>query len=123
MSSPLALAAVTATLCDLLNNGLIDNDLSPVGSFSVTAVPPDRIDTGATESNRLNLFLFQVTPNLGWRNEGLPSHDSGDPRSLLVTRDERDDLACFVQGIGPVVAPPPGFEPGTFRLEGGCSVR
>ena len=50
-------------------------------------------------------------------------HDGRDPRSLLVARDERDDVACFVHGIGPVVAPPPGFEPGTFRLEGGCSVR
>ena len=50
-------------------------------------------------------------------------HDGRDPRSFLVARDERDDVPCFVHGIGPVVAPPPGFEPGTFRLEGGCSVR
>ena len=38
-----------------------------------------------------------------------PAHDGRDPRSLLVARDERDDVACFVHGIGPVVAPPPGI--------------
>lgn len=73
MSSPLAIAAVTAVLLDLLNNGLIDNELAPVGSFSVTAAPPDRVTTGDTEQNRLNLFLYQVTPNSGWRNADLPS--------------------------------------------------
>jgi hypothetical protein len=73
VSSPLAIAAVTAVLKDLLNDGLINNDLAPVGSFTVSALPPDRITTGETEDNRLNLFLYQVTPNLGWRNEGLPS--------------------------------------------------
>jgi hypothetical protein len=100
VSSPLALAAVTATLCDLLNNGLIDNDLSPVGSFSVTAVPPDRIETGATETNRLNLFLYQVTPNLGWRNEGLPSHDSSDPRIRLSNPPLALDLHYMLTAYG-----------------------
>lgn len=76
MSSPLAIAAVTAALKDLLNDGLMNHDLSPVGSFSVTALPPDRIVTGQNEPNQLNLFLYQVTPNLGWRNAGLPSRDA-----------------------------------------------
>jgi len=75
MSSPLAIAAVTAALKDLLNDGLLNHDLSPVGSISVTAVPPDRVVTGQTEPNQLNIFLYQVTPNLGWRNAGLPARD------------------------------------------------
>ncbi|HJV60820.1 MAG TPA: DUF4255 domain-containing protein, partial [Albitalea sp.] len=75
MSSALAIAAVTASLKDLLNDGLMDNDLSSVGSFAVTAQPPDRVTTGATENNQLNLFLYQVTANSGWRNVGLPSRD------------------------------------------------
>jgi hypothetical protein len=75
MSSPLAIAAVTATLKDLLNDGLLNHDLSSLGSFSVTAMPPDRITTGQNEPNQLNIFLYQVTPNLGWRNAGLPSRD------------------------------------------------
>lgn len=77
MSGPLAIAAVTAVLKNALNNGLIDHDLSKVGSFTVTALPPDRIITGTTtEPNQLNLFLYQVTPNQGWRNTGLPARDS-----------------------------------------------
>ncbi|MEK8094796.1 DUF4255 domain-containing protein [Methylocystis sp. IM3] len=80
MSSPLAIAAVTAILKDLLNEGLINNDLSPVGSFTVSALPPDRITTGETETSRLNLFLYQVTPNLGWRNAQLPSRDARGAR-------------------------------------------
>jgi hypothetical protein len=73
MSSPLAVAGVTAALKDLLNDGLLNHDLSPIGSFAVTAQPPDRVVTGATEPNQLNLFLYQVTPNAGRRNEGLPT--------------------------------------------------
>ncbi len=80
MSGPLAIAGVTAVLKDVLNNGFVDHDLSVVGSFLVTAVPPDRITTGATEPNQLNLFLYQVTPNQGWRNAGLPSRDSNGGR-------------------------------------------
>jgi hypothetical protein len=80
MSSALAIAAVSASLKDLLNNGLIDHDLSSIGSFAVTAQPPDRITTGQTEVNQLNLFLYQVTPNAGWRNAGLPSRDSRGAR-------------------------------------------
>ncbi|HXI26414.1 MAG TPA: DUF4255 domain-containing protein [Pyrinomonadaceae bacterium] len=80
MSSPLAIAAVTAALKDLLNNGLLDHDLSVVGNFSVTALPPDRIATGQNEPNQLNLFLYQVTPNLGWRNVGLPTRDGNGVR-------------------------------------------
>ena len=80
MSGALAIAAVTATLKDLLNEGLLNHDLSSIGSFSVTAQAPDRITTGATEANQLNVFLYQVTPNLGWRNVDLPSRDGGGAR-------------------------------------------
>jgi hypothetical protein len=80
VSGPLAIAAVTASLKDLLNDGLLDHDLSSIGSVSVTALPPDRISTGQTEPNQLNLFLYQVTPNLGWRNADLPSRDSSGAR-------------------------------------------
>jgi hypothetical protein len=76
MSGALAIAAVTATLKDLLNEGLLNHDLSSIGSFSVTAQAPDRITTGNTETNLLNIFLYQVTPNLGWRNADLPSRDA-----------------------------------------------
>ncbi len=76
MSGALAIAGVTATLKDLLNEGLLNHDLSALGSFAVTAQAPDRIVTGAAEINLLNIFLYQVTPNLGWRNVNLPSRDA-----------------------------------------------
>ena len=80
MSSALAIAAVTASLKDRLNDGLLNQDLSVIGSFSVTAQPPDRINTGQTEGNVLNVFLYQVTPNPGWRNVDMPSRDIGGTR-------------------------------------------
>lgn len=81
MSGPLAIAAVTAALKDLLNDGLLNHDLSTVGNINVTTLPPDRITTGAQEPNQLNLFLYQVTSNSGWRNTDLPSlNDKGTTR-------------------------------------------
>jgi len=106
VSSPLAIATVTATLLDLLNDGLINNDLSAVGSYKVSAIPPDRVATGAQEPNQINLFLYRVSPNSGWSNAGLPSHGaSGDrlsnpPLALdlhyLMTSYGQQDLAAEV---------------------------
>jgi len=81
MSTALAIAAVSAVLKDLLNNGLIDNDLTNIGNVAVTALPPDRVvTTDTTQPSQLNLFLYHVTPNAGWRNVGLPSRDSSGER-------------------------------------------
>lgn len=81
MSSALAVAAVTAAMKDLLNDGLLNHDLSAVGSFVVTALPPDRVGTGQNEPNQLNLFLYQVTLNAGWSNVNLPTR-AGDGTRL-----------------------------------------
>lgn len=82
MSTALAIASVTAVLKDLLNNGLIDADLSAtVGNVLVTALPPDRIEVEPPNAqSQLNLFLYQVTPNPAWRNVGLPSRNSNGDR-------------------------------------------
>jgi hypothetical protein len=83
MNTALGIASVTAVLRDLLNNGVIDHDLaSMVGTeVTVTALPPDRIDVEPPGAqSQLNLFLYQVTPNQGWRNAGLPSRDSRGDR-------------------------------------------
>jgi hypothetical protein len=80
MSNALAVAAVTAVLKDLLVDGLLAHDLSWIGSYAVTALAPDRIATGQNEPNQLNLFLYHVTPNPGWRNEGLPARDGRGSR-------------------------------------------
>ncbi len=83
MSTALAIASVTHVLKDLLNNGLIDHDVSGAigGNVTVTALPPDRIDTTPTNTqSQLNLFMYQVTPNQGWSNVGLPSRDGRGTR-------------------------------------------
>jgi hypothetical protein len=83
MSNALAIAAVTAVLKDLLNNRLIDHNVTGAvgGNVTVTALPPDRLFApGTPESSQLNLFLHQVTPNSGWQNVGLPSRGSRGER-------------------------------------------
>ena len=83
MSTALAIASVTAVLKDLLNNGLIDDNVAGVvgQSVLVTSLAPDRVPTdAANERSQLNLFLYQVTPNAGWRNVGLPSRNGRGDR-------------------------------------------
>jgi hypothetical protein len=62
MSNSLAIAAVTATLRQLLDRGLAD-----VPGTRVTTRPPDKARTEAA-GNQVNLFLYQITPNAAWRN-------------------------------------------------------
>lgn len=83
MSSALAIASVTAVLKDLLNNGLIDNDINKVvsGEVTVSALSPDKLEsTAANAPSQLNLFLYNVSPNCGWRNREFPSHDARGDR-------------------------------------------
>lgn len=82
MSTALAIASVTQVLKDLLNNGLIDHDITDAtgGNVTVTSLPPDKIDTSSSEQTQLNLFMYHVTPNAGWRNVGYPSLNSNGDR-------------------------------------------
>jgi hypothetical protein len=85
VSSALAIAGVTAVLRDLLNNGLIDHSVSGTlgNAVTVSALAPDRIiASNGVEPTQLNLFLYHVTPNQGWRNERLPSRDSAGKTRL-----------------------------------------
>jgi hypothetical protein len=83
MSTPLAIAAVTAVLKDVLNTSMTATDLSSiVGDVKVSAKPPDKlIPATGDEPTALNIFLYQVTPNQGWRNAGLPARDSSGDRT------------------------------------------
>ncbi len=85
MSSALAIAGVTAVLRDLLNDGMINHNVTGVlgGSVTVSALPPDRVlPVNGSESTQLNLFLHRLTPNPGWRNHDLPSCDSSGRNRL-----------------------------------------
>jgi hypothetical protein len=79
VSSALAIAGVTQVIRDLLNDRVVDGNVAGVigSSVTVSTMPPDKVvgDNGI-EATQLNVFLRHVTPNLGWRNEGLPSRDS-----------------------------------------------
>ena len=78
MSTALAIAGVTAALRDLLNDGLINHNVSGTlgSSVTVSVLAPDRVvPANGTETSQINLFLYLVTPNPGWRNEQLPSRD------------------------------------------------
>jgi hypothetical protein len=81
MSSALAIAAVSALLRNLLDNGVMDDELvSTVGAVRVTALAPDLITLGSDAGNQLNVFLYQVMSNVGWRNVGLPTRDARGDR-------------------------------------------
>lgn len=76
------MAAVSAVLKDLLDNALVDHSVNTLvgGSVDVSAIAPDLIKTGTGESPSLNLYLYRVTPNQGWRNMELPSRNSNGDR-------------------------------------------
>jgi hypothetical protein len=81
VSSALAIASVTAVLRNLLDNGVInDQVVSSVGNVTVSAIAPDLVPLDANAASRLNLFLYYVTPNQGWRNVGLPSRSANGDR-------------------------------------------
>jgi Pvc16 N-terminal domain len=61
MSDSFAIAAVTASMAYILQKQ---------GGITVTTRPPDAAAGGTA---RLNIFLYQVTPNLGYRNMDTPS--------------------------------------------------
>ncbi len=69
MSNALAIAAVTATLRNLLAAAL-KGDL---GSDEVTVKPPDKVRSATgNEKKGVNLFLYHISPNAAYRNMDLP---------------------------------------------------
>lgn len=68
MSNHLAIATVTASLVRYLQ-GAVGAD---VGNAVVTAVRPDGPNSGVPEVG-VNIFLYQATPNVAWRNHDLPT--------------------------------------------------
>ncbi|MEH2156800.1 DUF4255 domain-containing protein [Nostoc sp.] len=89
MSNVLSIAAVTAVLKVLLENGLVSDPIAAsVGDVIVTALPPDRISVEADERAQINLFLYQVTQNrnVDWVSQEFRSRHSrinGNPRSSI----------------------------------------
>ena len=67
MSDSLAIAAVTATLRNLLENGIKDT----IPDITVSTRPPDKVAQNS-DGNQLNIFLYQTRPNAAWRNMDMP---------------------------------------------------
>ncbi len=75
MSNSLAIAAVTATLRNLLND--VQTGLpAELPDAAVTTKPLDKAGNGNGSNdgsgNRVNLFLYQTEPNAAWRNMDMP---------------------------------------------------
>lgn len=79
MSNVLAIASVTRLLKDLLNDSLVNGDITgDIGTdVVVSALPPDRALEASGESapSRLNLFLHRITTNAALANSDLPTRD------------------------------------------------
>jgi hypothetical protein len=101
MSNSLAIAAVTATLRNLLTTSVAsDPDLNDA---TVTMQPLDRARPPANNANQLNIFLYQALPNSAWRNMDMPGRTLANETALpplalnlyyLITAFGRDnDLA------------------------------
>jgi hypothetical protein len=69
MSNYHAIAAVTATLRNLLERGI--GGEPGMNDINVTTLPLDRAREGVT-TNQVNLFLYQIAVNGAWRNQDLP---------------------------------------------------
>ena len=67
MSNFLAIATVTAALKELLYS----NALKDVDGADVLTMQPDNAAKAAGGQPRINLYLYQVTPNAAWRNADL----------------------------------------------------
>src|SRR2546423_5742333 len=84
MSNPLAVAAVTATLRNLLTARLA-NELA---GGKVTTKPLDKARDANGAANQINLFLYQVTYDAAWLNMNMPhqlkSGETGFPPLPLV---------------------------------------
>src|SRR5216684_5234320 len=80
MSNELAIAAVTRTLRQLIDDavketvpGNIPNDVQPTHQIQdVTTLPLDKARDSNATTNQVNLFLYHTLLNAAWRNQDLP---------------------------------------------------
>lgn len=84
MSNHLAIATVTATLAQFLQS-VVEQDVS---GLTVTTTRPDG-PNAPVPGIRVNIYLYQVTPNAAWRNADLPAR-SDDGRLIQKPRAALD---------------------------------
>lgn len=105
MSNALAIAAATATLRNLIVQGVPD-----LPNQNITTRPLDKARTGTASVDQLNLFLYQTTINAAWRNMDMPRQvhpgETGRPplalnlHYLLTAFGQDDDDAQSHRWLG-----------------------
>lgn len=84
MSNALAIAAVTTTLCQLIEQA-VSQELE---GGTVTTRPPDKARKSGDDKNQINIFLYQTLPNAAWRNQDVTnqvkSGETGTPPLALM---------------------------------------
>jgi Pvc16 N-terminal domain len=98
MSNPLAIAAATATLRNLIAKGVSD---FPNPDQNITTKPLDKVRSGGATPNQINIFLYQTILNAAWRNLDMPRQvrpgETGQPplalnlHYLITAYGENDD--------------------------------
>lgn len=116
MSTALAIAATSRVIAAVIDDAVAAARLilpgGILGSATTTSSPPDHILTGADdEVTNLNLFLYHVTYNQGWREVGLPTRNGNgsvvdrsplavDLHYLLSAYSAGDYEAQVMLGVG-----------------------
>jgi hypothetical protein len=79
MSSALAIGAAMRAIADQIDKGVVAAGLfSLIGAAQTTVRPPDLEPVGdSVENDHLNLFLYTVTTNSGWRNTAATRNPAG----------------------------------------------
>jgi hypothetical protein len=79
MSTALAISATMRVIASMLDAGVSAAQLfTMLGTAATTVQSPDLNAIGDQESDHLNLFLYTVTMNSGWRNSDLMRNPAGD---------------------------------------------
>ncbi len=119
MSTALALAATSRVMAAIIDNAIAaasallpSSVLGNATTWATTSSPPDHVITDQdSEATHLNLFLYHVTYNQGWREVGLPTRGSDgvaigraplglDLHYLLSAYSSSDYQAQVMLGIG-----------------------
>lgn len=80
MSSLKAIGAVTHTLKSILDESVVDEGIDTL-AVDVFTEPLDRLETNLdVAANALNLYLYMVKENTGWRNQDLTSRNKSGQR-------------------------------------------
>jgi hypothetical protein len=83
VSTAVAPAAAIYVVAQMLDQGISNANLSALfgGPALTTCQSPDQVPIEADETDHLNLFLYGVSMNSGWRNVELPMRDTAGNRT------------------------------------------